>query len=298
MEIFHDTIGDDYIAEPWIPVSAVYAQPGGLRSESWGVSAVWHGTDDVGCAMAWDPPIKDWDKEKPLPWQSDEDGHPAELPPAEAAMALWVGERADGDDRIVILDEGTRSLPLLAFVETGRSCPIEADDRVHVRFREVFSGEALFGICVAARMAGRTRSAQAAAEAARKACRYVTDDCWVRGVRFDHNPTRAELWVGPYVYWLFTEYLDVVGPEPRLAEWLAMLDRFWAVDHQWRDFLDRPATADGYVYRADSNGMLAVAALGYLGIKHMAEIDRPLHWRVRSVEAQIPSRTPTDPCDS
>ena len=63
--------------------------------------------------------------------------------------------------------------------------------------------------------------------------------------------------------------------EPALAA-----TRIWTVDHAWRDLFDRPSKPEGYVYRADGNGMLAVAILGWLGIRHMAEIGKPLHWQV------------------
>ena len=124
-------------------------------------------------------------------------------------------------------------------------------------------------------------SADYAAGVARKTYRYVTDHCTVKGVLFRDQSAATEFWVGPYVYWLFTEYLDTVGPEPVLAEWLRWLDRTWSVEREWRDFLDRPRDETGYVGRAAANGMLSVALLGYLGIKQMEEVGKPLHWRVQ-----------------
>ena len=52
-------------------------------------------------------------------------------------------------------------------------------------------------------------------------------------------------------------------------------------DTERKDFLDRPrGGTPGYVGRASANGMLNVAILGYLGIKQMEEIGRPLHWEL------------------
>jgi hypothetical protein len=142
----------------------------------------------------------------------------------------------------------------------------------HTFLGNIYIGEGLFGVYLAARLAGREGSAAGAAAATRKAYHYVTDDCWIRGQKF--GPP-LEFWVGPYVYWLFTEYLDAVGPDTTFEEWLRILDEKWSVEHGWRDFLDR---GPGGVYRSDGNGMLAVAILGYAAIKEMAEGGRPLHW--------------------
>jgi len=57
-----------------------------------------------------------------------------------------------------------------------------------------------------------------------------------------------------------------------------VIDRRWSVERNWKDFLDRPRNGAGYVGRASANGMLNVAILGYLGIKQMQEIGKPLHW--------------------
>ena len=87
-----------------------------------------------------------------------------------------------------------------------------------------------------------------------------------------------EFWVGPYVYWLFTEYLDTVGPDPAFEDWLTVLDERWSVEREWKDFLDRPRDGAAYVGRATDNGMLNVAILGYLGLRQLDEIGKPLHW--------------------
>jgi hypothetical protein len=148
----------------------------------------------------------------------------------------------------------------------------------HTFLGNIYLAEGAFGCYLADRYARRDEAAQKAAATALRAYRYVTDDCWIKGRKYEY-PT--EFWVGPYVYWLFTEYQDSIGPEAHLADWLSVLDRKWSADRAWRDFLDRPAAGDGYVGRATDNGMLNVAILGYLGIKHLAEIGHPLHWAVR-----------------
>lgn len=159
----------------------------------------------------------------------------------------------------------------------------------HTFLGNIYLGEGIFGVYLANRQAGKTSAAERAAGLARKAYTYVIRDCAVKGVPFAEGPAAAELWVGPYVYWLFTEYLDAVGPEKSFSDWIDMLDRIWRVDHGWKDLLDRPATEgtyvldrrrtkDEYVQRASQNGMLAVAVLGSLGIRLMSEIGAPFHW--------------------
>ncbi len=160
-------------------------------------------------------------------------------------------------------------------------CADVVEGGCHTYLGNIYVGEGLFGVYLSSKTAGRKARAQAALRAAHKAYRYVTDDCLIRGRQYQ-PPT--EFWVGPYVYWLFTEYLDTAGSEPKFEEWLAALDRTWRVKRKWKDFLDRPRDGKGYVGRAATNGMLNVAVLGYLGIRQMAEVGQPLHWDTASRE--------------
>lgn len=153
-------------------------------------------------------------------------------------------------------------------------CGDTVEGGCHTFLGNIYIGEGLFGAYLANRSAGRAEQAKKAAEATRRAYRYVTDDCWIKGVKYEYP---LDFWVGPYVYWLFTQYLDTVGPEPKLQEWLTVIDRRWTVERGWRDFLQRPA-ADKPVGRSETNGALELAILGYLGIKQMEEIGKPLHW--------------------
>ncbi|MCX7598903.1 MAG: hypothetical protein N2512_08570 [Armatimonadetes bacterium] len=150
----------------------------------------------------------------------------------------------------------------------------------HTFLGNIYIGEGIFGVYLANRVAGREDAARVAAEAAHKAYRYVTDDCYIKGQKYEYP---LEFWVGPYVYWLFTEWLDTVGPEPAFEDWLEVLDRRWSTERGWKDFLDRGPHGVG---RSDYNGMLVVAILGYLGIKHMAEIGKPLDWDVTPHRAE------------
>lgn len=152
-------------------------------------------------------------------------------------------------------------------------CEDVVEGGCHTFLGNIYVGEGLFGCYLADCVAGRPAAAAAAREAAHKAYRYVTDDCIVRGRKFEYP---LEFWVGPYVYWLFTEWLATAGPDPAFQDWLGVLDRRWSQERGWHDFLDR--APNGGCGRTNTNGMLEVSILGYLGIKHMAEAGRPLAW--------------------
>lgn len=141
----------------------------------------------------------------------------------------------------------------------------------HTFLGNIYIGEGLFGCYLADKKAGRTAAAQEALRGAHLAYRYVTDACTIRGERY--TPP-LEFWVGPYLYWLFSEYQDAAGKEPVFQQWMDTLHRQWAVDRQWRDFLSRDR--DGGE-RTGTNGALECAILGYLGLREMEAIGKPYH---------------------
>ena len=57
--LFHDTLGDDYILEPWINLrAALLTPPGGM----WGLPFTRSGEENTDSGGSWkyDPPLKDW----------------------------------------------------------------------------------------------------------------------------------------------------------------------------------------------------------------------------------------------
>lgn len=184
---------------------------------------------------------------------------------AFAAIALQKsGERVPGD--------WWRILDASVAWMTGRmgangwfdmQCGDAVEGGCHTFLGNIYLGEGLFGVAMANRLAGR--ESESVIAAARKAYRYVTDDCWVRGRRYQYP---LEFWVGPYVYWLFTEWREHVGREPAFEDWLSVLDRRWRQERKWGDFMRMPGMDCG---RASSNGTLVLAILGYLGLKDMDE---------------------------
>jgi len=157
-------------------------------------------------------------------------------------------------------------------------CADVVEGGCHTYLGNIYIGEGLFGCYLADRMAGRTEQAAEAARAAKLAYRYVTDHCYVHGGKFEYP---LEFWVGPYVYWLFTQYMGAIGPDERFRDWLTTMDRRWSIERGWRDFLVR---GKGGVGRTQTNGMLEVSILGYLAVKWMDEIGKP--YRLYGIAAE------------
>ncbi len=148
-------------------------------------------------------------------------------------------------------------------------CGDRVEGGCHTFLGNIYIGEGLFGCYLASRQAGRMEQAQRARQATAKAYHYVTDDCWNKGTKY---APPLEFWVGPYLYWLWTEWGAAIGPDERFEDWLATMDRQWSEKRQWRDFVRRES---GAPHRTGTNGMLETAILGYLGIKQMEEIGEP-----------------------
>jgi hypothetical protein len=61
LQIFHDSIGDDYICEPWIPQVAAYKSQRGVFGESWGARPELAFAGDTTGAYKLSPPICSWE---------------------------------------------------------------------------------------------------------------------------------------------------------------------------------------------------------------------------------------------
>lgn len=61
MGIFHDSVGDDFIIEPWQIQGASLKTPGDLRGGAWGLNATMTSSSEVGGAWKSTPPIQSWD---------------------------------------------------------------------------------------------------------------------------------------------------------------------------------------------------------------------------------------------
>jgi hypothetical protein len=151
-------------------------------------------------------------------------------------------------------------------------CGDSVEGGCHTFLGNMYIAEATFGWFAVADKLGLKQDAALAAEATKLGYHYVTDRCYIKGVKFD-LPT--EFWVGPYLYWELTEYLSSIGPDDTFTAWLEGLNRKWVTEAKWEDFLAREG---GHAYRSEGNGALATAVLGYLGLKLMEEQGKPFHY--------------------
>jgi hypothetical protein len=150
-------------------------------------------------------------------------------------------------------------------------CGYKVEGGCHPGLGNIYVGEGLFGCYLANRRAGRLEQASEALKAAQLAYRFLMD---AHRPNYKEHPP-LEFWVGPYVYWLFTEYLDAVGSDPIFRSVIESQDRQWREERQWKDFLWRGH--GDTVYRSKSNGFLTVSILGYLGLKQMEVVGEPFH---------------------
>jgi len=152
-------------------------------------------------------------------------------------------------------------------------CEYVVEGGCHASLGNIYVGEGLFGCYLANRQAGRKEEAAEALKATQLAYYFLTDE--LRPSNYKEKPPLS-FWVGPYLYWLFTEYLDAVGPDQKFKSIIKTQDRQWKIERQWRDFLWRGH--GNTVYRSKGNGILTVSILGYIGLRQMEEIGEPFHF--------------------
>jgi hypothetical protein len=110
LEIFHHSVGDDYLLEPWITQGAIRER--GWRS-LWGVPEGNHASGQEGGAWSFDPPLKDWsDRRKlsPPPHRVDE---------AKTAHFVERLREAVGDILEVNVDRGPQCQGFMADLSTS-----------------------------------------------------------------------------------------------------------------------------------------------------------------------------------
>ncbi len=151
-------------------------------------------------------------------------------------------------------------------------CGDTVEGGCHTFLGNMYICEATFGWYAVADKLGLKQDAALAAEATKLGYHYVTDRCYIKGVKYE-LPT--EFWVGPYLYWELTEYLSTIGPDKEFQATLDGLNRKWVTEAKWEDFLAREG---GHAMRSEGNGSLATSIVGYLGLKLMEEQGKPFHY--------------------
>ncbi len=159
-------------------------------------------------------------------------------------------------------------------------CGYDVEGGCHSFLGNQYLAEAAQGYYLLCAERGDRQEAQQAAECARRALRFITDDC--RGFHGYRGDTPQEFWVGPYLYWQFSEYLGSIGEEKPFRDYLGYLHRGWAEVRGWRDFTQR--TGDGPVFRSNSLEHITMSILAYPALRLMEERGAPFRYEVPSLE--------------
>lgn len=157
-------------------------------------------------------------------------------------------------------------------------CGYEVEGGCHAFLGNMYLAEAAQGYYLLCAARKDRDGAKLAAEATRRALYFVTD--------YDRFTSRSkgpfEFWVGPYLYWQFTEYLGSIGPDPKFSAYLAMLHEGWAERRGWQDFTQR--TGQSPLYRANELSNIHQSILAYPALRLMEESGNPFRYPVPGLE--------------
>lgn len=153
-------------------------------------------------------------------------------------------------------------------------CGYEVEGGCHSFLGNQYLAEGTQGYYLLCAARKDVEDAKLAAECTRRALRFLTDT--ERSMK--NNQPFLEFWVGPYLYWQYSEYLGSIGYEKPFADYLAVLHKNWAVDRNWRDFTQR--SGGDMVGRADDLSHLTMALPAYPGLRYLEEIGKPFKYTV------------------
>lgn len=112
-------------------------------------------------------------------------------------------------------------------------CGDDVEGGCHTWLGNYYIAEGFLGSALAFRILGDDTEARYQAELCRRALRYVTNRCVVRGKRFDPE---GNIWDSGYAWFLFGDYIDHFGPEPVLEAFRRRLPGVLVRAQQGRGF--------------------------------------------------------------
>jgi len=163
---------------------------------------------------------------------------------------------------------------LATLKKNGGHFDILCGDRVeggcHRPLGNIYVAEALLGQFLYARAIGDADEMKRAAEGMQLAFDFLIDHGGKGGTPYFPR----SLWVGPYMYWLFTEYLTSVGPDAKMRAWMARKREDWELKRKWTDSFqrDRPKS------RPQWAGGERLSQLGYTGCRVLEDLGRPFRY--------------------
>jgi hypothetical protein len=149
-------------------------------------------------------------------------------------------------------------------------CGYEVEGGCHAILGNLYLAEAAQGYYLLCKARRDEDGARLAAECARRALRFITDH--ERG----GGAPQLEFWLGPYLYWQFTEYLGSIAEDPVFRNYISEQHRRWAEQRHWRDFIKREGAE--LVFRADDLSHLTMSIVAYPALRFMEEIGKPFCW--------------------
>lgn len=153
-------------------------------------------------------------------------------------------------------------------------CGYEVEGGCHAFLGNMYLAEATQGYYLVAAARKDAYEAKLAADCTKRALDFVTDH--------DRFTSRSkgpfEFWVGPYLYWQFTEYLGSIGPDQKFRDYLDMLHDGWANRRNWQDFTQR--TGESPLFRANELSNIHQSILAHPALRFMEESGKPFRYPV------------------
>jgi hypothetical protein len=157
------------------------------------------------------------------------------------------------------------------------ACGDRVEGGCHRPLGNIYAGEAFFGQYLYARQAGDEDEMKRAAQGATMAYESLLEHGARGGAPFDKGaPGYESQWVGPYLYWLFTEYLQTIGPNARMSKWMEEKRHSWEVERAWSDTFSRGPSA--IPPASPHGGGERLSQLGYSGCRVLEDLGRPFRY--------------------
>jgi len=149
-------------------------------------------------------------------------------------------------------------------------CADRVEGGCHRPLGNLYAAEALMGQYLYARAIGDEAEMTRASDGMTMAAEFLVDHGGRDGTPYVTNSQ----WVGPYMYWLFTEYLTSVGPNPKLQAWMGSLRRDWEVTRRYHDSFGRVPPQGGRQWAGGER----LSQLGFTGCRVLEDLGKPFSY--------------------
>ena len=149
-------------------------------------------------------------------------------------------------------------------------CGDHVEGGCHRPLGNLYVLEALLGQFLYARQIGDATEMKRCADGLKAASDFLID----HGGR-DGAPYRPKSqWVGPYMYWVFTECITSIGPNAKMSAWMAYKRKDWEIDRAWHDTFSRVPPE----HRFQWGGGERLSQLGFTGCRVLEDLGMPFSY--------------------